>query len=555
MRTLITLLLLVCLSLNVIAQGEPLKSKQWQEDLKQLQTEVHENYASLFVKTTPDEFDAAVEQLHKDIPDMEEAQIIVEMAKIVALFGYGHSRLVLPMSHDDYPNPFHQMPYNLYWFSDGVFVQGVHKDFAKAAGAKVLQIGEMSIEDAIKAVYPVVSVENAQFFKAYGLNYLGIVEVLEACKITKGGNKVSLKLEKDGEVFDMEFAPRSLEGATRHYGLLQTGGDWLDARDQGATALWQKDLDKIYAYTYLPEQKAVYVRQSQVWDDEHRTLEDFYQEVFSFIDENEVEKFIIDVRLNGGGNNYKNKDVITGIIRAEKINKPGNFFVIIGRRTFSACQNLVNELDNYTEVTFIGEPTAENINFFGDVNVLRLENSQLTVRLSHAWWQNKAPWDKREWMPPHMAVDVSFEDYKNNHDPILEAIWNFEVAEYLDPMGHLYTLFQQGKVEELRNKAAEFVKSPQYKYVDFEAEFIRAGNSILGSEMYQESIFVFSMTTEFFPDSWEAYSGLAEAFWKSGDIVKAKELYKKVMAMDVEGDTGKNAMKMLEKIKQEESKK
>ena len=41
-------------------------------------------------------------------------------------------------------------------------------------------------------------------------------------------------------------------------------------------------------------------------------------------------------------------------------------FVIIGRRTFSACQNLVNELDNYTNAIFIGEPTAENINFYGD---------------------------------------------------------------------------------------------------------------------------------------------------------------------------------------------
>ena len=57
---------------------------------------------------------------------------------------------------------------------------------------------------------------------------------------------------------------------------------------------------------------------------------------------------------------------IKGIMARPTINKRGNFFYIIGRDTFSACQNLTNEVSRYTEAVIVGEPNAENINFYGD---------------------------------------------------------------------------------------------------------------------------------------------------------------------------------------------
>jgi C-terminal processing protease CtpA/Prc len=68
------------------------------------------------------------------------------------------------------------------------------------------------------------------------------------------------------------------------------------------------------------------VRQSQVQDDPVENLPTFYKKVFDFIDKNDVERLVLDVRLNGGGNNYKNKPIIHGIIESQKINKPGKAF-------------------------------------------------------------------------------------------------------------------------------------------------------------------------------------------------------------------------------------
>jgi tetratricopeptide (TPR) repeat protein len=283
----------------------------------------------------------------------------------------------------------------------------------------------------------------------------------------------------------------------------------------------------------------VYVRQSQVQDDSLENIPAFYERVFDFVNKNDVERLVLDVRLNGGGNNYKNKPVVTGVIRSEKINKVGHFFVIIGRRTFSACQNLVNELDNYTNAVFIGEPTSENVNFYGDNNKVELPNSKIPAYLSFAWWQDKPQWEGAEWLAPHIAVEMSFEEYKSNQDPVLDKALSFSDDNFvLDPMGHLTELFMSGNMEQLQKDALQMISDPNYRFFDFEDNFNTTGYRLLDRGQQQEALFVFDMVTKFFPESPNAWDSLAEAYLKMGDTQKATELYNKVIQMDPDGPAG-----------------
>jgi hypothetical protein len=224
--------------------------------------------------------------------------------------------------------------------------------------------------------------------------------------------------------------------------------------------------------------------------------------VFDFIEKNDVERLVLDVRLNGGGNNYKNKPVVTGIIESKKINQPGKLFVIIGRRTFSACQNLVNELHNYTNAVFVGEPTAENINFYGDTGELNYQKLNYQVFLSFAWWQDKPQWENDDWLAPQVAVDMSFADYKSNKDPMLEACLNFRAKILcLDPMQHLRELFSSGKLDQVESEAKKMVADPKYKYVKFEQKINQAGYDLLNSKQLDQSLYVFDLNTKLYPKS------------------------------------------------------
>ena len=550
MRILFLLVAAYLTAFSANAQIE-LSPEEWQEDLAFLKQTVHQDYPFLFKKVSAEEFDAAVQELHDAIPQLAPHEVVVGFARIVAMFEYGHTSLWISGWSKDNPIGFHQMPYNLYNFSDGWYVQAVPETYKAALGAKVTKVAGMPIEEALAAVRPVVPVENEQFFRAYGWHQLGCPEVLHAQGVTKELQEtITLTLEKDGKQFEQTFSAYEGDGYPGQYSLVPPGDGWLSARSQAETPLWLKDLDKIYYYEYLPEQKAVYVRHSQIQDDPSMAIPEFYAEVFDFIENNEVEKFILDVRLNGGGNNYKNKPIVTGVIETEKINQSGKFFVIIGRRTFSACQNLVNELHTYTNAVFIGEPTSENINFYGDNQTVQLPNSGLEPRLSFAWWQDKPQWENQDWLPPHLSAELSFADYVANRDPALETIWAYDYEDaVVEPMAYLQELFMSGRADQIPSEAKRLLADPRYQYYPFEENMNRTGYQVMSSGDVATATFVFQLTAELFPDSANAWDSLAEAHWKGGNIEKAKELYQKAISMDPDGSVGENARKMLEEIR------
>ena len=526
-----------------------LTAEQWREDLRFLQETVHKDYNFLFVKTTPETFNASVEDLYSNIPNLEEHEIIIGFAKLVSSFKYGHT--VLGFRYQ--PQMLHQLPYNMYQFKDGIYIQGTHRDYTNTLGAKVIRIAGVPIEEALKKIYPIVPSENDQFFKAYFPGYLNMPEILHAQGIIPElTTSVELTLEKDGTTFNQVFNSLPIgERFNTRYNLVGNDGDWVEARDQSATPNYLKKLDKIYYYEYLEDSKTVYLRHSQIQHDPEEDTPTFYRRVFDFIENNDVEQLVIDLRHNGGGNNYYNRPVIKEIIRSDKINQVGKLFVIIGRRTFSACQNLVNEMSNYTNAIFVGEPTSENINFYGDNRRVELPNSKIPAYLSFAWWQDKAPWEGKEWMPPHIPVEMTYKEYTTNQDPVLEAAINYSEENYiLDPMTYFTNLFLKGEIEKLQNEAVRMVNHPNYKFFDFEGEFSRAGKNLLDSNQTKEAIFVFNMLTQLFPNSPNVWDSLAGGFLKAGDKEKAKQFYNKAISLDPQGSVGENARKILNKIRE-----
>jgi len=542
----IVLLCFACFFIINLSAQVGQSAEKWREDLRFLQQTVHDDYPFLFKKSTPEAFDELVEQLYAEIPEMEEHQIVAGFSRIVASFKYGHTALAVQNSK----LKFHQLPFNLYQFSDGIYLQAVRKADEASLGAKVLAIEGMPIEQALEAIKPVVPAENEQYFKAYGINFVRIPEVLHAQGVMdKLKKEVTLTLEKDGQSFEHTFTAEADMQVPAHYSLVPTHDDWLDARNADNTPLYLKNLDRICHFEYLPEEKAVYVRQSQVQDDEEETIAEFYERVFKFVDENEVDRLIIDVRLNGGGNNYKNKPVVTGLIKAEQVNRPGHLFVIIGRRTFSACQNLVNEMDNYTNAIFVGEPTAENINFYGDNREVKLPNSQIPVYLSFAWWQDKPQWENEDWLAPHIPVEMSFEQYKKGKDPVLKAALEFDNDNYIpDPVAYLEGLYVQKKYDQLKEEAARMVADPRYSAVNFEQKFNETGYSLMKRDQVEAAMFVFQLNTELFPDSANTWDSLGESCLKAKQVNKAKEYYQKAIKLDPDGWVGENARAMLKKI-------
>ena len=73
-------------------------------------------------------------------------------------------------------------------------------------------------------------------------------------------------------------------------------------------------------------------------------------------------------------------------------------------------------------MTFVGEPSGSKGNAYGDSRRVVLPNSGITVRVSVFYWQDWHPMDRRDATSPQIKASLTFDAYRNNTDPALEAI-------------------------------------------------------------------------------------------------------------------------------------
>lgn len=524
----------------------------WQEDLRHLQKTVHTKYPNLFHNITRAKWDSAAEVFYQQIPSLDKNAVLAGFMKLVSQFHIGHTQVNTwgLHQHGQHTVSLSRYPYRLYWFSDGLYIIAADKQYEKAVGGKVLRIGNMNSADALKAIRPLVAYENEQGYISNSPFFLATPEFLQTTGITASVSEVTMRILKNGKEEEVIFtaSQNNIPGSTTG---LEFPEGWTTARKPGgATPLWQKDSAAYRYQEYLPESKTLYVRHSVTLNDGSKTIETFFRNMTEFIDKNEVQRLILDIRTNGGGNNYLNKSIITSIIASRKINQKGKFFCIIGRRTFSAAQNLVNELEKYTEVIFAGEPTSENVNFYGDTRTEVLPNSKLSVNLSWMWWQNLDPRDTRKATSPQLAVDMSFADYYNNYDPVLQQVINYHGRIEIIP--GITALLNSGEKEEAFRFAQEFQKDPVNRYITerLETNINDEGYRLMANGKNEPGSSLLEINMKLFPESANTYDSYAESLLKLGKTEEAIKYYEMAIAKDREGITAENSRKMIEKIKE-----
>jgi hypothetical protein len=527
-----------------------LTEAQWREDLRFLQKTVHEKYSNLFYNITASRWDSAVNALDRKLGGLTESETKVEFVKLVALFHVGHTMVRQRTGIGQNTVPWvHPIPLKFYLFSDGLYIKSAASQYKDAVGGKVVSIGDTPAREVLEKIRPTLSFENEQGFKNMLQYFLNIPEYLQASGIIKETTVVPVTYEKNGKQNTINVQPENAMAATPH-GNFFDESNWVDAYSGKSMPLWMKGPGRLRYFEYLPASKTVYVKHSGVQDETDETIAAFFSKVFRFVNENEVEKFILDIRLNGGGNNYLNKPVITGIIGSPKINQKGKLFIITGRATFSAAQNLTNELEKYTEAIFVGEPTSENVNFYGDTRTEILPNSQLNVNLSWLWWQNLDPRDKRPWTAPQLAAELSFADYVGGNDPAMDLVNNYKETEAIETK--LKNLVAEGKEAEALTEARAYLNDPVHRYFrnELETKINGSGYSFMNQNKFKEASKLFALNVALYPNSANVYDSYAESLWKLGNIQEAVRNYRLAIEKDPNGATGENARNMIRQIEE-----
>ncbi|MGB7016181.1 MAG: S41 family peptidase, partial [Candidatus Cybelea sp.] len=503
------------------ASLSPAAASAWQRDLDYMVKCIEKYHPDAFHSISRAAFEQRVSLLRARIPNFDRAQAVLGLASIIALVHDAHTGFGLGTSP---PVSFHALPIKVYQYSDGVFIQSAAPEYRSLVGAEILSVGGVPIATVLQRLLTVVMVTNDWTFRSQlAFQFKG--EILHALGLSERDDAATLRVRGPAGVSTVEIKTIPHPFSVGYKPGPPDGSDWVDARS-GTAPLYLRHLTKFYWHEWLPAPRTLYVQCNFILNAPDESFTEFFRKVFAFADTTNVDKFVLDLRFNGGGDNTLLPVVVQNLVKRDRLNASGKLFVIIGRGTQSAAENLVNRLQRDTKATFVGEPTGERTNEFGDPWPFILPNSRIEVHVASIQWEDIDPRDDRDWTGPDLAAELTSSDYASNVDPAMNAV---QGAPFV-PLEDALQPFLDSSVGELHDAYLRYYDDPAHKFTQSQGGVDRIASQLIAAKRYAAAQAFLEWNVRRSPDSARALDALCDAYLSGRDLQKAKACYEGVLA-------------------------
>lgn len=404
------------------------REEGWRLDLDYLVSEVKRLHWVYRTRALPREFERGVAALRERIPSLGDDAVAVEMQRLMAMLGDGHT-LLFPMTRGGRWMP--RLAFRFYAFSDGVFVVDAPEEHARWIGARVVRVGRVETMGALERLAPFVARDNPNGIKVFGMAYLALPAYLHGAGVIDDPSRVEFTLEdRAGRQETIAVGPDQAPGPQRGRDFRLT-----PSRLPGAPPppLYLRDTARHFAIEPLDVPGTVYVQFNMVLDQPGESLRDFALRLRRHLDDKRVRTLIVDARHDNGGDAGLRTPLLRTLIHFETTRENARLYIIIGRLTFSAAQPFINEADRLTNAVFVGETSGSRPNFVGESTTVLLPFSRVRGEISSRYQQSDCT-DDRIWIAPELPVALSSEDYFQNRDPVLDALIEYVRAAEGDPV-------------------------------------------------------------------------------------------------------------------------
>jgi hypothetical protein len=414
------------------AAGQQMTADDWRSDLQYLARVIDEVHPNPYLFHDRDEFVAAVDQLSESLDGMTDDQAIAGLSRITAMIRDGHSSLQWTSAR--FPSP-GSLPLRLRATPDGWVVVGVAGESESILGGIVKTIAGRPASEVMDdlAKYMGADNESQELLRAPMLLAMGRY-ALGSGLVDESGS-LPITVDVGGTTVDTEIAldPSATGLAWMRDPFAAPGNDGHSVADRWKTRpLAFARTGMPYWSEYLPEHEALYLQINQINDSSRPSLingdesvlqlNEFLSASLALTESREIGKLIIDLRFNGGGDNFLARDMVRTLHQYPELNDDGRLLVLTGAQTFSAAMNLVSILEIYTGALFVGEPPGNRPNHYGDARGFTLPSSGLGVRISTLNWQlGTNAWDVRILMQPDIWAPFDQAALVEGRDPALEA--------------------------------------------------------------------------------------------------------------------------------------
>ncbi len=371
------------------------RAAAWRDDLHALATELPARHKNPFFHIAEAEWRKGVADLDARLPQLDDAHAIAGLARVVASIGDAHTLIGVGGRSGWYPLA-------LVWFDDGIFVVGADEKWA--IGRRVAAISGHPIEAVIAAMTPLVSHDNLAGLHGQLPDVLLDPAMLAGADLAPADHASYWLAAADGTMRELVVKPGK-------HGAQVVPPQPLPLHLQGPRVNYWNKYDE-------PNKLLYFAYNACAEDPRAGPIAKLIEGTLGFVDQHPVERFVIDLRTNEGGDSSLIEPLFTGLAARPAL--AGKIYAIIGMHTFSSAMLAAMELKRTLHATLVGGPSASRPTGYGEIKVLTLPHSKLEWQYSTKLFEN--PDFPADAIEPDLPVRVTSADWFAGRDPAIDAI-------------------------------------------------------------------------------------------------------------------------------------
>jgi len=392
------------------------KDINWQEEIDGLKRELKARHIDLFFYADSNSFNKGLES----VIDRAEGKSILEVAimlqQVVARLSDANTQVNFNYLIDNTLI----LPFQCYWFSEGLYVSSYWKDYGQLEGKRIVAINDFPIGQVVDSLSTLISGVTPSRLKTLVPRMLVWGQVLEYFGFAQV-NEIEIKLEDSTGKSSSEII------------LLPSPESERIRVISDPPPLGWVDRNMFFRDQYFPDDKLYYIQYNKCWSREAEeefgsgasalfmpSFKEFEKEALKTARKQDIEKLVIDFRFNSGGNPIQWTD-FTKKLQKTRIEERADIYLLVGRNTFSeAIINAMDVIKAFSPMV-VGEESGGKPNHFGEMKRFVLTTSNLVVTYSTKYFSLME--DDLQAILPDIPVSQSYKGFMMGTDEAMEVIY------------------------------------------------------------------------------------------------------------------------------------
>ncbi len=396
-------------SSSIKTKYNTISTSEMKIDLHYLEKCVIDNHPAIKNKTKINKFREKIDYAYETIDSIKSNdEFIFLVMEILATLKDGHTAV------DLYNGNYNAIDLSFKWLEEGMIINE-ESDMLKK-GDKVLMIGNMTSEQILLNMRDIISSENDYWIKYKSEQFLPTKMFLDHLGLINDKDKVDILIEDhSGKIKNIQLAfNKYINIVEKYYNLRPFYYEINNNKNIGIFYL---------NFCMYNEQ---YIKK--------------VEEFFCDIKKDKIEKVIIDLRRNSGGEevvireflryiNVQKVELLNDLWFSNSINEQadlfnGEIYVLTSKETFSSAHGFAGVFKNNNIGLIVGEPTGNATLAYGNILRCELPNSKIEFNVATNIFKipNKGVYSNT--LEPDIYITYTRQDIILNNDPIIDWIIN-----------------------------------------------------------------------------------------------------------------------------------